>query len=325
MRGVLFLVATVLAGTALGGLARLSWPAARASSGGPPPRLASRSSAFVTVEGREEKFTDLEKALQAAPGPRATLVLHGRGPHLFRPAAWRGAALTLRAAGKERPRLERLDEAGSQWEALLSCAGDLVLEGLELAGGSAADRVAPVVTVSEGTLLMRDCRVEGHLGGPLVALRRGRAVRLERTTLSARAQALAVEQAPGRGVQVSLTDSQVRVRDRTGVAVLLWAAEPAPASPGSVTLRRCGVEAGRILACRALSGKLAIEAEDCRFVFHQALVSLDACPERHAWPRWLAWRPGRNDYRAHGPWVRLDGRPAVWDEPSWRRLSKGEP
>jgi serine/threonine-protein kinase len=326
MHGVLVLLGSaIVAGAVLGGLARLSWPALfAATSGDSSPRLAGPPPARVTVAGREEVFAGLEKAIEAAPA-EATLILHGRGPHRLRPVAWRGRSLTLRAGGKERPRLERLDAPGSEWEALLSCAGDLVLEGLELSGGSGTDRVVPVVTVSEGSLHLRDCRVEGQTGGPLVALRRGRAVRLERSTIDARAQAVAVEQAPGRGIEVSLTDCRLHVRDRTGAALLVWATEAAPAPAATVQLRRCRIEAGRVLACRALGGTMRVQAEDCRIVFHQALLSLDACPERHAWTRWLEWRPGRNEYLAHGPWVRLDGRPAVWDEANWRRVWAGEP
>jgi hypothetical protein len=145
-------------------------------------------------------------------------------------------------------------------------------------------------------------------------------VRLERCTVDAQAQGLAVEQAPGRGVDLAISDSRLNVRDVTGAAVVVWAAVPLPASPGAVVLRRCRVEAGRALACRALGGKLRVEAERCRFVFHQALLSLDVCPAQHRWTSRLLWRDSGNDYQASAAWVRLDGRPTVWDRAGWRRL-----
>ena len=313
---VSLLVGALLGGATLGALARLAWPPATAGT------RARR--AFVTLAGQEGPFPDLEKAIRAAPDG-ATLVLSGRGPHRLRPASWRGKSLTLRGEGKDRPRIERIDGAGLAWEALLAVEGDLTLEGLELSGGAGADRVAPAVTVSHGSLVLRDCRITGATGGPLVALRCGRALRLERCEIDAHAQGLAVEQAPGRAVDLTLTHTRVRVREVTGAAVLVWSPEAAPAPPGTVVLRRCRVEAGRALACRSLGGKLHVRSEGCHFVFHQALLSLDACTEQHRWTSRLIWRETGNEYRTNGAWIRLDGQPAVWDEASWRRLWRAGP
>jgi hypothetical protein len=136
---------------------------------------------------------------------------------------------------------------------------------------------------------------------------------------------LAVEQTPGQGVELSITDSELHVSDVMGPAVLVWSVESAAATPGKVTLRRCRVEAGRALACRALGGKLLVQAEACRFVFHQALLSLDACPGRQDWPRRLTWQDRGNEYLGNGAWARIDGRPVVWDATAWRRLWSPQP
>jgi hypothetical protein len=327
---LVLLTLAALAGVMIGGLARTtvgvpastlgrtalqSRPVAADGSGEPS---YGGTPAFITVSGRDEVFTDLEKAIRAA-GAEAVLVLHGRGPHRLRPIAWRGRSLTLRGAGKEVPRIERIDAEGLDWDALLSGEGDVVLDRLELSGGSSADRVAPVVMVSGGALKMRNCRVEGRTAGPLLALRRGRSLRLMYCEIDAQAQGIAIEQATGRGVDVTLQDSRLRVRDVTGAALLVWAGEAAPATAGTIALRRCRFEAGRTLACRALGGKLHVQTEQCRFVFHQALLSLDACPERHDWPSQVSWAERGNEYRAGTAWVRLDGQPTVWNESGWRR------
>jgi tRNA A-37 threonylcarbamoyl transferase component Bud32 len=319
---VMSLLAALCSGATLGGLSRLSWPASLTA--GPAVVSGALPAPVLRAAGPEEVITDLERAIRTAPA-EATLIVRGRGPHRLPPVAWRGRSLTIRAAGNERPRIERADVAGANWDALLSCEGNLVLEGVELSGGSGLDRVAPVVSVSGGALTLRDCRVEAGTAGPLIALRGGRSLRLERTTIDARAQAVAVEQALGRGVDLSITDSQVRVRDVMGPAILVWAGEPGPSSLGKVVLRGCRIEAGRVLACRALGGELGVRAERCRFIFHQALLSVDAWPDRHEWTRRLHWREKDNTYQAIGAWARLDGRPVVWDEASWRRLWSGQP
>jgi hypothetical protein len=311
MPAAVCVLSAVLVGALLGGAVRVGWLGSFAYAPvalPEPPR--------ITVSGRQEEFTDLETALKAAPAT-ATLVLHGPGPYQLRPTIWHGKSLTLRGDGESRLRVERADAAGLEWEALLSGEGDVVLQGLEVAGGDGVDRAVPLVAVSGGKLTVRDCKLTGRTAGPLVALRRGKSLRLERCEVDALAQAVAVEQAAERGVDVTLSDSRLHVRNVTGVALLLWADEARQAPPGRVEMRGCRVEAGRVLACRALGGQLDVRAEQCRFVFHQALLSLDACPDGQ---RLLKWRERGNAHTAAGAWFRLDGRPTVWDEAGWRRL-----
>ena len=94
-------------------------------------------------------------------------------------------------------------------------------------------------------------------------MRRGRSVRLERCRIDAWAQALAVEQALGRGVEVTMLDSQVRVRDVTGTAVLAWSAEVAFANRLKrqgrfVILRESVVTSGRKVRAHSALGLLRV-------------------------------------------------------------------
>jgi hypothetical protein len=314
------LVATVLAGATLGGVARLSLPGpasiARTVWSAPVPAQALKR---IFVSGIEQPFAELADAVDAA-ADGGIVTLHGPGPFPTGPIFVRGKALTLRAAGSVRPVIERQEAASAIWEALLASDAPLKLEGIDLNGGHA--RVsAPVVCVEGSSLHLRDCGIRAGSDGPLVALRRGEELVVEECRLAARMQALAVEMGEGQPCRVSLRGNHIEVRDLTGPALLLWSAEMGPPARVQVEINGSTMMAGRIVACRSLAGPIEVTARENRFAFHQGLVSFDGYRDREAWREVLCWNGEHNRYDAAGVWVRLEGQPRpAWTESAWEQL-----
>jgi serine/threonine-protein kinase len=301
--GPWLLLATMLTGGTVGGLARLT-VAPKAVSGS-ARSLEELPRSVVLVSGIEQPFTDLGDAVGLAPDG-ATLTLHGMGPFRTAPLAWRGKALTIRAAPGARSVIERIDTPGSTWDSLLASDRPLVLEGLELRGPEVG--TAPIAQVEQATLHLRDCGVRGRSTGPLLTLRRGSSLVLEECRLSAGGQGLAVEVEPGRPCRVKVEKSHVEVHERTGAALLLWSPEGEVQGQARVTLTASTIHAGRIVAFRAPLGSVELEVHGNQFHFGEALLSLDGYRERDAWKRVLRWSGGDNRYEGKA-WLRLEGRP----------------
>ncbi len=307
-------LAMFFVGASAGALARLAWrtqaqdqPAAGAPGGpslalraGPP---GTESSAKPHAPQRALTSFDLPAALAGAPDGAVIELPVGR--YVLPALSLHDKSLTLRAAAGARVVLTKA--AGGSWEPLLRSQRELTLEGLELQGGDTNEPPAALVLGEGGTLILRDCVLSQPGAAPAVALRRGSLLRIERCRVVAQAQGIAVE-AKG---DLVVRDSDLRVADAGGPAVLLWAGESAPAEPLGVSVTGSTIQAGRILALRAITGPVRIEAVGNRFVFPAGLVSLDGYREPDAWRRVLRWRGERNRYEGGGPWLRVGGRPVA--------------
>ncbi|MBY0231877.1 MAG: hypothetical protein K2W96_21555, partial [Gemmataceae bacterium] len=247
------LLASAVLGILAGGAARLALEA-------PPPAASPAARSFATVDGIKGEFPTLKSAL-AAVRPGGVVVLHGEGPFLADGLWMEG---TIRAAQGSAPRLE----AGPNgWEPML--AGNLALMGLSLTGGEGP---APLVE-SRGTLLLVECALRGKREGPLVSLRRGSSLRLERCRIDAARQALSVEPPDSGPCAVELRSTAVHVRDQGGTALLAWRGERGPSARVRLSIHEGSLRAGRIAALRYASA--SVRAKGTRLAFSQALASID--------------------------------------------------
>jgi len=244
------------------------------------------------------------------------VTLTGPGPYRLAPAKCRGKALTIRAREGCRARIDRQDTESSAWDALIWGDRDVRLIGLDLMGG---EEVAPLACVEGASLTLTDCSLRSHGPGPAVTLRKGSSLRLEHVRIEAAAQGVAVEVGPTM-TQVTLNDTNVLVRNVEGAALLLWSPEPSDAT-GALELRRCEIDAGRIVALRGLAGRADADVASCRLTFVGALVSIDNCRDRSDWRTHLRWRAADVIHVTNGPYLRHDGRALAWDEPAWARLT----
>jgi eukaryotic-like serine/threonine-protein kinase len=315
--GPWFLMATILTGSAVGGVARLTLLSP--GRGDRPARSDDRrGDTGVAVSGMDHPFANLADAVAAAPDG-ATLTLHGPGPFRTWPLNLQGKSLTLRGAPGARPLIERLDVPGASWDALFFGDRPLTLEGLDLHAGSGG--LAPLVSIEGATIRLLNCTLRGGTLGPLVALRRGQLLDVEDCRLTARCQALAVEVEPHHPCRLRLAKSHIEVIDRTGPALLLWSGELGPDACVPVELDHSTILAARIVACRSLAGPVALKALGCRFSFQHALVSFDGYRGANAWRGVLRWCGRDNRYESSGAWLRIAGEPGpVWSESAWEQL-----
>src|SRR5205085_2884512 len=89
-----------------------------------------------------------------------------------------------------------------------------------------------LVCVEGAPLCLRDCRLRSD-GGPPVALRNGGGLDLEGCQVTAGAVALSVEVGQGAACRVRLRGNTFRVREASGAALSLWAAEVGHAGGGA--------------------------------------------------------------------------------------------
>jgi serine/threonine-protein kinase len=266
---------------------------------------ACASQVRIEVSGLNYRFANLADAVAAAPDG-ATLTLHADGKFATAPLSWSGKALTLRAAPGVRPRLVRAPSPEPTWNALLDTDRDLALHGVDLADGP-ADSDCPLVSVAGGALHVTGCGLRGVGRAPLLALRRGTELRLLDCRLDATAVAVSVEVGPAGRCRLGMEKCTVRVRDASGVAVSLWAAEGARA-PVDLRFQASTLTSGRVVACRALPASLAVRAAGNTFSYTSAFFNYDGYPDPAGW-RATTWHGRGNRFPSSGPWVRVDGRP----------------
>jgi serine/threonine-protein kinase len=284
----------------------------------PAPRLAMQRAAArpglpFRLESTGGEFVNLAEALAAAIDGD-TVTVRAAGTYRLPPTDLGDKALTLRAACKERPRIEpREPAADGPWQALLATRRSLTLQALELA--TAGD--APLVSGTGAALSLTDCRLAASGGGPAV-VSRGGTLLVRSCRVRSAATAVAVE-ADG-ACAVELTDSAIAA-DPAGAAVALWAPESSRPAYVHLQLVRNAIVAGRMASVRALAGRLRIEASDNDFTFREALASFSGYADDAAWRRATTWAGGGNVCHTAGYWLRVDGRPAdVSDPAAWQRL-----
>jgi serine/threonine protein kinase len=313
-------LAAVLSGTLIGWVTRaaLSRPAPLPRK--PPARAATAAALTFSVESRPGRFATLAEAVAAAR-PGDTVVLHGPGRAATPPLAWQGKPLTLRAAPGGRPVLELADPE-HPWQPLLCGDSDLTLEGLELRQPLPRG-AGPLVCVEGAALRLSDCALYAAGGGPLVVSRGGGELTLHGCRLDAGAVGVSAE--VGGPCRVTLEGNTLTVREPSGVALSLWAAELSAPAAAAVRLARNTCAAGRVAAFRGLAGPLALTAEDNHFRFREAVLSFDRY-DADAWRRQTTWRGRDNRFEGAGAWLRVEGRPApVRDFSGWQRLWDAPP
>jgi hypothetical protein len=244
-----------------------------------PPRPPRPVQPSIQLAGRAEPFADLQSAIAAAPDGGVVVI---RGKVRSLPVRVAGKSLTVRGEGPG-ARLVRVPDETTRWEPLLWSDRPLILVGLELSGHG-NDRV-PLVTVEGDSLVLRDCKLAMPAHVPAVALRRGHELRLERCTLTASAQGLAVE--VDQPCRVGLTDSNFTVADPVGALLLAWSAETSSAAI-ELDLRRSRIDTGRVLACRGLAGQVHVSTRGSRLQVRQARVSFAGLRDPGTGPR-LVW------------------------------------
>ncbi|MFO0842744.1 MAG: serine/threonine-protein kinase [Gemmataceae bacterium] len=321
----LCLVAVVLGGgagnMARKGLTTSSDPASPERNGGVSPPVPGPPAQARRPEGPAAPATSpLPNLIESARDGDVIVVPAGR--HVVGPIQVRGKRLTLRGGAGERPILARATHTA--WDALIQSDRDLTLEHLELHGGDAIGPPAPLVALESASLVVRDCSLTQRCAAPAVSVRGGALLCLERTSVTALEQGVAVEarsQADGR---VVVRDSEMSVRGAAGPAILLWGTDAHPSRPLDVELTGSKLRAGRVVACRSLAGAVTLRATDNHLLFHQALVSLDG--HRGDWRDRLSWLGRQNRFETTGPWLRLDGRPGpAWDETAFAQRWSGRP
>ncbi|MGL4553153.1 MAG: protein kinase domain-containing protein [Gemmataceae bacterium] len=204
------------------------------------PATPDRS--FLSVEGMSGEFATAAAAAAAAPDG-GVIVLHGPGPFRTAPLTLT-RPVTIRSA--HRAALERDDDEA--WEPLITATADLTLDG---------------VTLSDAGL------------PPLLSLRRSPRLTLRGCSLRASRQAINVEAPDAGRCVVALDRCDVRVSAADGAALLLWRGEPGPSAAVDVSLTGCRVEAGRIVACRALDGPVAVTESSSELTARRARASFD--------------------------------------------------
>jgi serine/threonine-protein kinase len=283
----------------------------------PAPEHAAAENAAPPfhVERLNSDFVTLTEALTSATDGDV-ITVRGAGPHRLPATDLAGRELTLRAAGRERPRLQPKNvESDGPWQALLAVEGSLTLEGFDLA--TSGD--APLLTATGATLRLNDCRLAASGAAPAVVVRGG-TLFLQSCRVRAAATALALE-ADAVPCLAELAGNDIAVTDPAGAALAVWA--PETAAPVDVTLCLEGnsIQAGRVASVRALTGRLRVCANANEFTFGEALIGFTGYADTVAWRRSTTWQGRDNRCHTKGYWIRVDGRAvAVKDEAGWQRL-----
>jgi hypothetical protein len=122
----------------------------------------------------------------------------------------------------------------------------------------------------------------------------------------------------GKAVRIRMEDTRLSVRETSGVALSLWAAEQQPSSPVEVRLEGNTIQTGHLAALRALPSRLTVLARGNRFLYRMALLSYSGLAERDAW-RGSVWQGSGNSFQGPPSWLWVEGKPiAATEQPSIR-------
>lgn len=339
----------MLLGVAVAGGARwmVATPATHSLS------LARTNEPPFRIAGRAEGFPSLAKAIEAARDGEI-ITIHSSGPFVLPPLSWNGKALTLRAATEVRPRLE-MKVGDDPWQALLQTDRSLTLEGLDLAiSEDKEDRtkpcqpavpargssflagaegrhsqmhqgpVAPLIRCEQAPLYLTNCRLIGGAEGAAISTRNSGEVVVRGCGIEAGTIGLSVEVGQGGPVHIRIEESRLRVRENTGAALSLWAAEVWQTRPVEMELHGNTIEAGRVAALRERPATLTITARGNRFRYREALLSYSGFAKRDAW-RDTVWQGGGNSYQGPASWLWVEGKPIALSSEGCQSLSEPRP
>jgi serine/threonine protein kinase len=274
------------------------------------PRVEPASAAPFTIDGRAAGFTSLKKAIAAARDGEV-ITIHGAGPFVTPSLTWQGKALTLRADGGARPRLE-LKAVDDPWQALLRTDRALSLEGIDLATAArAAD--APLIYCEQASLRLTDCKLTSGAAATAIIARNPAEVVLHGCGVEAGAVGLSVEVGQKAECRIRMVDNRLAVRGESGAALSLWAPEIRGATAVRVAMEDNTIQAGRTAALRDLPAGLTIAARGNRFVYRHALLSYSGYADRAAW-RGTVWQGDGNSREGPAEWLWVEGRPMTLTE-----------
>jgi tRNA A-37 threonylcarbamoyl transferase component Bud32 len=264
------------------------------------------------IEGRPDGFASLAQAITAAQNGD-TIVIQGRGPFSMSPMSCKGKTLTVRACGRERPRLV-MKPAEDPWHALFHTDRALTLEGLDLAvatdaSGGRTTNDAPLICCEGEPLHLTDCRLTSGASGAAIVVRDAVEVSVRGCRIDAGAVGLSLEVGQGTSCRIRLVDSQLTVRDESGVVLSLWSPEVRQMVPVKLELRGNIIRAGRVAAFRALPAGLTIAAAENRFAFRISLLSYAGYADRDAWRTSTVWQGTDNSYDGPASWLWVEGEP----------------
>jgi serine/threonine-protein kinase len=317
------LCAAMLVGSLVGAGGRLlpggpRSPAGAGARAPAAPRAAAPARFVVARLGRE--FPSLERAVEAARDGD-TITVRGAGPFSVGPLDLSGKGLTLRAGPGARPALEGVPPGPDEpWRPLLAADRPLTLEGLDLR----YDGAGPLAAVDRAALRLTDCRVSTSGGAPALVSRNGGELTLRGCRVEAGAAAVSAEVGACAACRVEVSDCAVALYDASGAALSVWAPEVCGPTDVRVALRRSTVRAGRVVAFRAVPGRLRVTAEGNDFSFRDGVLSFAGWGDPWGWRKAAAWQGRDNRYRPGSAWLSVEGRPAAADGlDGWRALWGG--
>lgn len=302
------LLAMLLGVATAGGARRMVAPSAESTT----PAVAASAPLFSIV-GRPEGFSSLAKAIAAA-NDGDSIILSGPGPFVTSPLCWQGKALTLRAANGTRPRLE-LRSNDDPWQALLQTDRALTLEGLELALAEDKSRkrtqqATPLIRCAGAPLSLSNCRLFGGADGAVLVARNPGAVIVRNCRIDAGAVGVSVEVGQGGSVRLHIEKTKLTVRDPSGAALSLWAAELRQATPVALELHDNTLDCGCLAVLRDLPAPLTITARDNHFLYRTALLRYTRFAASAPW-RDTVWQGGGNTYQGPAQWLWVEEKPVA--------------
>lgn len=296
----------MLLGVATAGGARRMIASPRGSA---TPPSAAVEPAF-SLEGRTESFSTLAETIAAAKDGE-TILLSGSGPVVTSSLSWQGKALTLRAANGSQPRLE-LRTTDNPWQALLETDRALTLEGLELAftadRASKSGRTNPLIRCTHAPLFLTNCRLHGGAASAALVVRNPSEIMIRNCRLDAGAVGISVEVGQGNSARLRIENTSLTVRDASGSALSLWAAEVRRDSPVMLEMHGNTIECGRLAALHDLPSTLTISARDNHLLYRTALLRYSGFAASEPW-RATTWQGGGNTYQGPPTWLWVEDKP----------------
>jgi serine/threonine-protein kinase len=276
------------------------------------------------VEGSPKQFSTLAAAVAAAPND-GVITIHGNGPIPLKPQRLHGKALTLRAAGGQRPRLTLIPEPNSEpWKALLATDRPLHLDGLELEcepSSKAPSDTCHLVYIEKSSLTLTNCVIRAPHGQACIVCRDCREVKLAHCQINANALALCVESGAAE-TEVTLRSTSLQIESPRGAALSLWASESGRSGTVRLQVEDCTIQTGRALAFGILPKQIAVTAKNNHITFREALVSFTQSPTAGEWRRITRWDEVGNKYETGGSaWLQINGISSdVHDALAWQNV-----